>query len=255
MLLGSIVVYFFPSRTATWILLLFLLSMHLALNHAAVRTVKIRTINRQRANILFSNLAETGKVLTPKDVSEMETIFESRGGSVIRWLSGSVLGHCDFGVSLRSLLESLPQSHRNLHTKSTRLPSTDLSTIANLFRGQQYLLWCQQHTPRWYQSSTPQIKAVVVLKQGITPESQLRAWYHALLLAQRLGKEPLEMKPAVLERDVLHHVSASLDLSNKTFDGFARRLRTAGWELGTPVLETRLGSRIACESRKGYAQF
>jgi hypothetical protein len=255
MLIGSTAVYNLPNRTATWLLLLFLLAVHLLLNYAAIRAVKMRTISRQRANLLFSTLAERGRVLHPGNVSRMESIFERRGGSVFRWLSGPVLGYCDFGVPLQKLVQCLPQRHLNTHTASTILPKIDLSTVTNLFREQQYLLWCQPYAPHWYESSTPQIRIVVVLKQGIAPESQLRAWYHALLLVQRLGQPRQERKPGILEGDLLHHVKASLDLSNKTFDVFAQQLRVAGWELGVPVLETRLGSRIVCKDRKCYSRF
>jgi hypothetical protein len=264
MLIGSLVVYLLPNRTATWLSLLFLLAIHLLLNHAAVRAVKMRSINRQRANVLFSNLVETGKVMNPQDVSEMESIFERRGGSVFRWLSGAVLGHCDFGVSLQSLLKCLPQSSRNKRSSSTRLGTMDVSTVVSLFQNQQYILWCQPYAPHWYESMEPKTRVVVVLKQGITPESQLRAWYHALLLARRLsrqqrgGKVDMGEKKKLLKvkkEETLLHVVASLDHANKTFDGYARRLREAGWELGIPVLETRLGSRISCENRKAYAHF
>ncbi|KAE9968361.1 hypothetical protein EG328_007633 [Venturia inaequalis] len=246
MLLGSIIVYLFPSRLATWILIFFLLSAYLVLNTAAVRAVKLRTINRQRANILLSTLTETGKVLTPQDVAAKETIFESRGGSVFRWQSGSVLGHCDFGVSLSSLLGCLQQIHSNSTTKSVNLPGIDLATITKLFRDEQYLLWCQPCTPSWHSSSrTPQIKVLIVLKQGISPESQLKAWYHGLLLSRLLSTHLPGSK--VTDDHLLEHVTTSLHLSNKSFNSFARRLKTAGWELGVPALETRLGSRVVCE--------
>lgn len=104
MLIGSTAVYNLPNRTATWLLLLFLLAVHLLLNYAAIRAVKMRTISRQRANLLFSTLAERGRVLHPGNVSRMESIFERRGGSVFRWLSGPVLGYCDFGVPLQKLV-------------------------------------------------------------------------------------------------------------------------------------------------------
>ncbi|TID19693.1 DUF647 domain-containing protein [Venturia nashicola] len=245
MLLGSIIIYLFPSRLATWVLLFFLLPIHLLLNAAAVRAVKLRTINRQRANILLSELAETGKVLTPKDVAAKETIFESRGGSVFRWQSGCVLGHCDFGVSLQSLLRCLSECHSKCTTNSTKLPGIDLTAITKLFHEQQYLLWCHPYTSF---SQQPQCKVLVVLKQGITPESQFKAWYHALLLSRLLSNQLPDSDGGY--DNLLQHVTASLDLSNKTFDSYARRLKTAGWELGVPALETRLGSRVVCERRQ-----
>jgi hypothetical protein len=213
---------------------------------------------------LFSTLVEQGKVLTPKDVSEMEVVFERRGGGVFRWMSGAVMGHCDFGASLQDLLQSLPQSFRNDGTGSVRLGPVDLAAVMNLFRNQQYVLWYQSYTPRWYETPRNKIKVIVVLKQGVTPESQLRAWYHALLLARRLSIQPPEGKFAAMtkqkltgweDKDSLFHVASSLDLANKTFDGHAQELQTAGWEFDIPVLETRSGTRISCEERKGHTEF
>jgi hypothetical protein len=263
-MVGAIVVYYLPTRTMTWISLLFLLSMHLMMNHAAVRAVKMRSLNRQRANILFSNLVEHGTVLTPKDVSERESIFERRGGGVFRWISGAVIGYCEFGISLRSLLQCLPQTKRNHLTGSLRLGAVDLSAVMDLFRNQEYILWCQTYPSKWYESSARQTKVLVVLKQGITPESQLRAWYHALLLARRLSSQHHQKVPVVTEpqkllnhtqNSLFVHIASTLDLANRTFDGHAQQLRDAGWELDVPVLETRPGSRIICKSKKEYAQF
>ncbi|KAL4948738.1 vitamin B6 photo-protection and homoeostasis-domain-containing protein [Aspergillus filifer] len=56
MLVGSLVVSHITSFTATWITLILLLSLHLSLNYAAVRSVQMTTLNRQRANIVFSTL-------------------------------------------------------------------------------------------------------------------------------------------------------------------------------------------------------
>jgi hypothetical protein len=264
MIAGTLVVWCLPTRTATWFSLLFLLAIHLMMNHAAVRAVKMRSLNRQRANMLFSNLVERDRVLTPEVVSEKELIFERFGGGVFRWMSDAVMGHCDFGVSLQTLLNSLPKSHRNTASGSTRLEAVDLSTVMNLFRNQQYILWCQTCTPRWYSSKGEQTKVLVVLKQGVTPESQLRAWYHALLLARRLSSLPqtqhslsrnvttfVEPSP----EDLLLHVASTLKAVTRTFDGYIRRLRAAGWNPDVSVLETRSGSRIFCESKASYAKF
>jgi hypothetical protein len=258
-MVGVIVVWLFPSRTATWISMLFLLAIHLLMNHAAVRAVKMRSLNRQRANILFSNLVEHNRVLTPQDVSEREQIFERRGGGVFRWDSDAVLGYCNFGVSLQNLLRSLPQSRQDETTRSLRLGTVDLSALTQLFRNQQYILWCQTATPRWYDAPGPQLKVLVVLKQGVSPESQLRAWYHALLLARRISLQSRGSNSAValepLPKEMLFHVASTLELATTTFDSYARRLRAVGWELDIPVLETRSGSRIFCETKKGYAHF
>ncbi|KAL4741708.1 vitamin B6 photo-protection and homoeostasis-domain-containing protein [Aspergillus similis] len=56
MLVGSLVVSHITGFMATWLTLVSLLSMHLSLNYAAVRSVQMTTLNRQRANIVFSTL-------------------------------------------------------------------------------------------------------------------------------------------------------------------------------------------------------
>lgn len=45
--------------TTTWIALLGLLALHLSMNYAAVRSVQMTSLNRQRSNIIFSALFES----------------------------------------------------------------------------------------------------------------------------------------------------------------------------------------------------
>ncbi|KAB8288866.1 hypothetical protein EYC80_010769 [Monilinia laxa] len=54
MLVGTFVVSKISSQTATWIALITLLSIHLGTNYLAVRSVTMRTLNRQRANLVLS---------------------------------------------------------------------------------------------------------------------------------------------------------------------------------------------------------
>ena len=60
---GSLVVTYITSLPATWISLLILLTLHLTLNYAAVRSVQMTSLNRQRANIAFSTLLESDGAL------------------------------------------------------------------------------------------------------------------------------------------------------------------------------------------------
>ncbi|PYH46097.1 RUS1 family protein [Aspergillus saccharolyticus JOP 1030-1] len=125
MLVGSLVISRVTGFYSTWITLLMLLALHLSLNYAAVRSVQMTSLNRQRANIVFSTIlnsdegfmqllshgagaststhsnpsaskaaislpdASTGscrlQVLTPSQVSKQERIFETDG--ILRWSS------------------------------------------------------------------------------------------------------------------------------------------------------------------------
>ncbi|KAL4750785.1 hypothetical protein BDW72DRAFT_109250 [Aspergillus terricola var. indicus] len=120
MLVGSLVVSHITGFTATWLTLVSLLSMHLSLNYAAVRSVQMTTLNRQRANIVFSTLLSSDpgfadfttslsrkdkrqpsvkqqehehqiskpiKPITPEQVAKVERIFAA--GAALKWHSTS----------------------------------------------------------------------------------------------------------------------------------------------------------------------
>ncbi|KAL3434749.1 vitamin B6 photo-protection and homoeostasis-domain-containing protein [Aspergillus tetrazonus] len=120
MLVGSFVVSHSTSFTATWLTLVFLLSMHLSLNYAAVRSVQMTTLNKQRANIVFSTLLSSDpdladfvsspshkdkrrpslkqqehthqnpnhiRPITPEQVAKEERIFAA--GAALKWHSPS----------------------------------------------------------------------------------------------------------------------------------------------------------------------
>ncbi|KAF1990957.1 DUF647-domain-containing protein [Aulographum hederae CBS 113979] len=237
MLAGSIVVSWVSSPLATWCTLLVLLGIHLLMNHAAVRAVSMRSLNRQRANIVFSSLLEDDKVLTPIEVSRRERIFERDGA--LRWMAGPVFGFCKIGVKFQALLLHLATESQR--TGSMRVAKTELAALVELFRNENYMLW--------YDDSTAE--AVIVLKEGITTESQLKAWCHALSLARRVSHQPgTTANVANTQQALIAHVAATLKDTTTDFDAYARRLRAAGWDLEVAALETHSGYRLA-RSPKG----
>ncbi|GJC80778.1 protein root UVB sensitive 3 [Colletotrichum liriopes] len=247
MIAGTFVVSLLTDPKATWVTLLFLLGVHLLLNWKGVRAVKSRSLNRQRANIAFSSLFSKDQVLTPHLVSERELIFERRGGEVFRWNSGKALGHCKYGVSIRTLLQSLASGHERM--RSFQLSTLELATLLNLYDKEEYVLWCVVSEPVYYDAAS-RIKVMVVLKNGVSPKSQLKAWFHGLLLTRRLsGQKESELARAGLDQHVmLSHIQASLEVANEKYEEYTRRLSFAGWNLQVSVLETRSGSRIMRET-------
>lgn len=202
----------------------------------------MRSLNRQRANIVFSNLLENNTSLTPHEVSEKEIIFEKRGGSVIRGKSGLVVGRCQFGAPLKVLIQSMSPEMVHARTKSSTLGAVDLSTVINLFDEEEYILWSQTYPSQWYHDRAAGIKVIVCLKDGVTSEGQLKAWFHAMLLAWRVDEQK---HPSDLD-EMLGHVSATLEQASD-FDLHATRLKAVGWDLSIPVLEACSGTRIVCE--------
>lgn len=159
MQVGSLVVSHIASYTATWIALVTLLTVHLGMNYAAVRAVQMTSLNRQRANIVFSTLLDSDlpsaatdtaapgtaapettaattttptpeanypahwRICTPAQAAKQERIFE-RGG-ILKWTNAVKPSSSSSSSSLLGTCQiglSLKQfitSHNTNHTVTT----------------------------------------------------------------------------------------------------------------------------------------
>jgi hypothetical protein len=224
---GSVLVSRISTPLATWIAMLVLLTIHLSMNHAAVRAVSMRSLNRQRANIVFSHLLAHDKVLTPQEVSRRERIFEKDG--ILRGVHDELIGYARIGVSFQQLIRTL--SKGNHATGSVTLHGIELARLLSLYRSESYILWFD-----WDVSTVH-----IVLKQGTTAQSQLKAWCQGLLLAQRATENSDGKESGTLQ---LAALASSLEHTSKHFDEFTERLGAAGWDVEMCALETRSGSRL-----------
>ncbi|KAL5120508.1 hypothetical protein ACEQ8H_001526 [Pleosporales sp. CAS-2024a] len=235
---GSVVVSWVSSPIATWSVLTALLSIHLATNYAAVRSVSMRYLNRQRANIVFGSLFHNGLVPSPAEAAQRERIFERDG--VLRWVDGTIVGHCTLGVPLQVLLSRM--SHDGKRTASSSLQVIDLTDLVRLFAGQRYMLWFSNH------------EATVVLKEGCTPLDQLKAWAHALLVAQEQRDDgpPHQLKDdASLKLGRLDTIKRTLEEVDQVFVKYTGLLEQSGWDVNTAALETRGGARSQVDGSGG----
>ncbi|KAJ5818362.1 hypothetical protein N7474_003953 [Penicillium riverlandense] len=162
MLVGSLVVSHVTRLGTTWAALLFLLGVHLSMNYAAVRAVQMTSLNRQRANIVFSTLLssdpdlniealrsgsgsttqekrkrvsrsssskttpEKWKLLTPAEVAEQERIFPRDGA--LEWISYQPEQQqqpIKQSIGSAAIGVSLPTFFRNTNTSTT---STNVSS-------------------------------------------------------------------------------------------------------------------------------
>jgi len=219
---GSIVVSYVTSPLATWSALALLLSIHLGMNHAAVRAVTMRTLNRQRATIVFSQFVTHGSILTPEQVSERERIFERDG--VVRNSEDRVLGYCQIGVSLSMLLASI--GHTASTSRSMHVPKDELTRLFSDFDDEGYILHARGGNAR------------IMLKTNSTPQTQLKAWYHALLALHVADDEAAGKRKG---NEVLLPNSEAWAL-------LERNLKRAGWDLETGALETHPGTRVSFSS-------
>ncbi|KAL8829544.1 MAG: hypothetical protein Q9170_006121 [Blastenia crenularia] len=227
---GSVVVSYVSSLTATWTCLILLLSVHLGMNRAAVRAVRMHTLNRQRANLVFSTFLDQDKVLTPKEVSLQERIFERDG--VLRWRSSSPIARGRIGLSLRDLLASLAPAYKM--TGSIRDGEAKLMSLIRLYSQEDFLAWYDG----------PQRVGHISLKGGAAAKSQLKAWALTLWVAHRhrsIGG--VDATSASFESVFDLHRTTLQDLSSRWADCI-NRLRVAGWDVDVASLETSSGSRF-----------
>lgn len=226
------------SPLATWVTLILLLSIHLATNYAAVRAVNMHCLNRQRANILFSNMFQHGLVLSPRDVSQRERVFE-RGG-VLRWSDDKVLGRCSIGVPLQRLLHRLGTRHKQ--TGSLALKSMEISDLLDVFANESYMLL----------PASAADEALIVLKGACEPIDQLKAWAHALLLAKKraglevavLGSKPDDASHHPAMEDLISELRDSLKDVQAMFEKYGDEMRGKGWDVGVAAMETQAGVRL-----------
>ena len=128
----------------------------------------MHSLNRQRANLVFSHLLAHDKVLTPAQVSRLEVVFERDG--VLRWLGAEVLGRATIGVGMRELVLAGG-------SKGSDGSGPDLYELHELFRDEEYLL-CANATGT---------AVAMALRRGCSAQG-LRAWLHALVLAREASE-------------------------------------------------------------------
>jgi hypothetical protein len=219
---------------ATWSTLIVLLSIHLATNYAAVRAVSMTSLNRQRANIVFSNIFQHSKVLSPYEVSKREQVFERDG--VLRWCGVELVGWARIGVSFKELLGRIGQQHEK--TGSLHLQDVGMEELLDVFRNEAYVLW---------PASSSSQAALIVLNEGCTPIDQLRAWAHALLLAKRMrGQDDASHSNDRL----LVELRGTLEETRNIFGKHVDALKAKGWDLDVAALETHAGTRAQIDSGK-----
>ncbi|KAL9582373.1 MAG: hypothetical protein Q9212_003334 [Teloschistes hypoglaucus] len=230
---GSVLVSYVSSPMTTWSCLILLLSIHLAMNRAAVRAVSMHTLNRQRANIVFSTFLDEGTVLSPKEVSLQERIFEWDG--VLRWRHSSPLATARIGHPLKELLASLAPAHEK--TGSIRDAEAKMMRLIRQYSQEEFLLWYD----------APQRVGHIALKEGAAAKSQLKAWALMLWITHRHRMDgSSEATSGSFESTLDLQRSSLQDLSSRWADCI-QRLRTAGWDIDVASLETTSGSRICVQ--------
>ena len=189
MWIGGLVVSKVHGTFETWCCLIPLLALHLWANWKAVKSVRLRSLNTERAFILFSALLQ-GKV---KDVNEVGGEESILGLGKVSSSRSNVLR---VGVSVTEFLHNLPggidESQRHRY----------FGHLLKLFEKEDYLLWRDDQMER----------SVVLLKESATGETQAKAICHFCRTFKPVFRlaEAKELLQQPTQNAEEHHLSQSV---------------------------------------------
>lgn len=148
--------------------------------------------------------------------------------------------------------------------KSIRDVRIDIHRLLCLFEKEEYILWFNPIDK----------KGTIVLKNNVSPISQLKAWSHALMVAKRVATLRAEEAERVNNKSLFEKggekskqrdqqrnetdsvanptdpdtmfsiLESTLQTHSTNFKGQIALLKDAGWDVETPSLETRPGRRF-----------
>ncbi|KAG2133335.1 DUF647-domain-containing protein [Suillus clintonianus] len=214
-LLGTLLVPYITTRTSTYTALFVLVFGHLLANYLAVRSVVLRSLNRQRSSILWStfrNSKADGRpvVLIPRDVSNREIILDFPN-SIRDAVTNKVIGHCSLGVSVQYAM--------------TRCSTSHVLKMLQHFQEEPYVIFVAE--PRTWGRRGPSI--LVCFKEGYGSLDQLRAWLHALEIAAIWSARA--MRAGASASEVEDMVLSTRETLRKEFSRFLGCLKETGWNV------------------------
>lgn len=223
--------------------------IHVYTNYLAVCSVSMRTLNRQRLNLLASSevLSHDNIPLSPAALAKSEHVFEWPG--VLR-LHGHKIGWAVIGARMDALVKCIAEcGHdeqgilgKTVWTSAgarSWFEGTSLRTVLRLYAQEPYILWWSVHRRQ----------AVIVLKRGSTVDDQIRAWIQALMVAQWAASEGWgvgEKKTVPLE-ELTDGIESTLNEIKEKYSRIATAFKLAGWDFETNALETGDAYRTVVE--------
>ena len=167
--------------------------------------------------------------LTPTQVASQESIIFIRDGLLFWNSRHDVLGSCQIGGSMRTILMMMMTTTMKMKDKLL------LPEILSLFANESYLLFIIFREER-----KGGVEVTIILKANCSTHAQIKAWAHALLVARYIHTDSNS------DSDILQIMADTLDHLNRRFEGYVRGLVRAGWDLEIGALETSPGRRLHC---------
>lgn len=257
---GSALMPYIADAWTTYALLVVLVISHILVNYAAVRGVVLRSLNRQRAGLLWTAYRcdpTKSSRLTPTSVAKEELIFSqpSELYDTTRGTTGRrVTGHCRVGTPLSTILlrankrVSWWRSGTSRQTKWAKdLTSGQILMLFDEFSSENFIVW---PSPEISSQSVPVLH--IVLKEGHEPSDHLKAWALATELASLLNARG-QNKGTVSEQ-TFEAILAALQQARRTvestYPGFLEAIGREGWDLGAAAggFVTGLPTTISVEN-------
>jgi len=203
MLLGLYVTPLIDTDTKTWVCFIIFTIIHLCANYKAVRCVVLEKLNRQRASILISHFLKTydgksGSVLTPVEVSKLETTF---------YLDCTKPYKIVLGTSLSTFLSAKDQTSLSLDV---------MNELKKEFKSRRYILTKTQN------------QILIALQENAYQQDYLRAYFHAQIYQNQDKIQNKHLRPMFTDGNAIH----------KLFDTFVQGLEAKGWNTKAVLLGT-----------------
>lgn len=250
MWVGGLVVSRVESVFATWCWMLFLLGVHLWANYTAVKSVRLRSLNKQRATAVVGSIVaeelwkssnlenwhsdSRWKELSVDNLGSRESILGIRQSlkNLLRTLltfrpPQTKNVSCQIGVSIQELFTSLHGTSRH---GSGSFRAEDVGQLLSIFERESYILWLDDKSN----------KTVVVLKQNSSPRDQFKAFLHAYRV-QNICHQETASRADDRRFTVIANALAEV---NDNWDGLYSVLERLGWNLSSTDLDDGKGIRV-----------
>ncbi|KAI0088999.1 vitamin B6 photo-protection and homoeostasis-domain-containing protein [Irpex rosettiformis] len=259
MLCGSALMPYVTDAWTTYTLLATLLVAHILLNYAAVRGVVLRSLNRQRAGLLWSAYRRDPSnllLLTPSSIAQKERIFSEPSelyDSSRLPERREVTGYCQVGAPLSSILlgtQSWFKFGPNDPAKWTdNLTSAQILTLLDTFSSENFIVWLSRDI---HPKSNPLLH--IILKEGHTSSDHLKAWTLATEFSSRIAHSPLKIGTHRHRfDDLLETLQSAKETVDELYPGFCEAIKKEGWDLGAAAggFVTGLPTTVSIQSGVG----
>lgn len=257
---GSALMPYITDAWTTYTLLIVLVISHILVNYAAVRGVVLRSLNRQRAGLLWTAYRcdpTKSTYLTPTSVAKEELIFsqsselyDTAGGTSRR----RVTGYCRIGTPLSTILLGANRQMSWGRWTTSRpakwakdLTSAQVLILFDEFSSENFIVWLSPEIPS---QSFPVLH--IVLKEGHAPSDHLKAWVLATEFASLLNAH--EKNKGTISEQTFEAILPTLQKARRTvestYPGFLEAIGREGWDLGAAAggFVTGLPTTISIEN-------